>query len=280
MNRRADRTIAVATLAAVAIVPTVLLVALKIASPSPVDAGATPQTSAAGVDNRVKLLAGQSPTALTPSPLSTRPGSTASGKPSAGVLPVRPTAGEPKLTSYQRITEAWLSGAAGGDSQHLTENTTFTLNPAFAMDARGTRVNTVAGTPTTTTQRVVVKGNTLSTYDGDEVKHTELSDAQIEVLSKQGDSRQLAYLIRLVPGSKKETDRFGSSRYEASVLLKDVIDLLPKAQADEITKLLPLTSTISANMWADKADRPSWAQLTAAAPEVDLKVVMTFKSYR
>jgi hypothetical protein len=64
------------------------------------------------------------------------------------------------------------------------------------------------------------------------------------------------------------------------VVLKDVVGLLPKEQAAEIEKVLPLTTTLSTNMWADKYDRPSTAQLTATAPEVDLKLVMTFSSYR
>lgn len=267
-----------------AIVPTVLLVAIKLAGPSAVGPGDVPSSTAAADDTRVRVL-GQSPAALTPTPLGgagatptpTPTGSTPLG-PATPKPPPPPDA--PPLTSYLRVTDAWLSGAPTGDSQHLTENTSFTLRPSFSMDAKGTRVVTVGGTATTTTQRVVVSGKTLTAYEGEQSTDTALSDEQLKVLSKQGDPRQLTFLMKLVPGSKKQTDVFGSSRYEASVVLKDVVGLLPKEQAAEIEKVLPLTTTLSTNMWADKYDRPSTAQLTATAPEVDLKLVMTFGSYR
>lgn len=272
-----------ATLAAVVIVPSVLLVAIKVASPSPVGPGSSPATTAAGDDNRLKAMNGRSPVVITPGPSTSASPGAASPSPVATAEtapPTAPPASEP-MTSYTRVTEAWLSGAPSGDNQHLTENTSFVLRPAFSMDAQGTRVNTVAGTPTTSKQRVVIKNKTLTAYEDDVAKEeTKLSDDQVGVLSKQSDSRQLTYLVRLVAGSTKKAESGGSTRYGASVTLKDITAHLPDDAVAEIEKVLPLTSTVAVDLLADKLDRPTSAQLTAAATEVDLKVVMTFKNYR
>lgn len=281
MNRRLDRTVAIGALAAVAIVPTVLLAAIKVANPSRIGPGSTPATTAAGDGSGLKALSGRSPVLLSPSPGA---GAGGAGQATPGRSPgTKDTTATPApagLNSYTRVTEAWLSGAPSGDNQHLTENTTMVLRPSFSMDAQGTKANTVAGVTTTTTQRVVVKNKVLTTYDGDVSKETKLSDDEVGTLSKQGDSRQFTALIRLVPGVKKQASTAGATRYSASVTLKDVAAQLPDDQVAEIEKVVPLSTSVSLTMLSDKIDRPRSVQLTATAPDVNLKVVMTFKNYR
>ncbi|MFF5258939.1 hypothetical protein ACFY4C_08320 [Actinomadura viridis] len=292
MDRRTDRAIAIGAITAVAVVPTAILVAVKTGAAAPKEPGAMPPAAAAAQRDPAgaeKRSPSASPAPTSPagsaSPAGGR-GTTAPERKAGtggtdGAAPGRPSAEAPKVTSFVRRTDVRLSGAPNGDYEHQKETATYTLAPRFALNATGVRETMKDGRLTRVTQKVIVKGRTLSGYDGESWTHSTLTAAQLERLRTSSDPRQLTYLLRGLPGTTRTgPDGLGSTHYLASARLGDLYRVLPEDVAGRAREVLPDATRVALDLWADGADRPSWIGLNASAPGTVLAGSMTFRSYR
>jgi hypothetical protein len=282
VDRRTDRAIAISAITAVVVVPTAILVAVKTGVASPKPAGEVPSAAAAAQGDALKAVS------KSPTPTASGAGARPTGGPGQRTTPPgkprprqKPPAGAPKLRSFVRVTDVKLAGNPNGDYQHLTETARVTLLPSFALNATGVRQNMVEGKLTTLTQKVIVSGRTLRSYDGKRWTTSRLSSSQLSKLRDDSDPRQFTWLIRAVPGiGKTGPDKFGSTHYTARVVLGDVYRMLPDNIAAEGRKVLPDSTGVGVDLWADKVERPSWIGLNAQAPGTTLGGSMTFRAYR
>jgi len=281
VDRRTDRAIAISAITAVVVVPTAILVAVKTGAASPKPAGEVPSAAAAAQGDAVK------PVSKSPTPTPSVAGAKPSGGPGHPTQPPgkrgprKPPAGAPKIRSFVRVTDVKLSGNPNGDYQHLTETAHLTLSPGFALSATGVRQNMVEGKLTTITQKVIVSGRTMRSYDGKRWTSSKLTSGQLSKLRTDSDPRQFTWLIGTVPGIvKKGPDKFGSTHFTAKLVLGDVYGMLPENVAAEGRKVLPDSTGVGVDLWADKIDRPSWIGLNAQAPGTQFGGSMTFRSYR
>ncbi|MBO2451337.1 hypothetical protein J4573_29885 [Actinomadura barringtoniae] len=283
MDRRTDRAIAISAITAVVVVPTAILVAVKTGAASPKPAGEVPSAAAAAQGDALKPV-GKSPT---PTPTASGAGTKPNGGPGHPTPPPgkrgprKPPPGAPKLKSFVRVTDVKLSGNPNGDYQHLTETAHLTLIPNFALSATGVRQNMVEGKLTTLTQKVIISGRTMRSYDGKRWTSSKLTSSQLSKLRTDSDPRQFTWLIRTVPGiGKTGPDKFGSTHFTAKLVLGDVYGMLPENIAAEGRKVLPDSTGVGIELWSDKIDRPSWIGLNAQAPGTQFGGSMTFRSYR
>lgn len=300
MQLRTDRPVAIA--AAVTVIPLALLVVVKAGLSS--SAEEDPDTMAPNV-----AAARQDPAAPSASPEGgAAPAGTGSPLPGGGTggagggaggrgaggaartggngaggsseLPELPP-GTPKLKSFVRVTDVKLDGAPGGDYQHLRETANFTLSPAYAMNATGVHETMKDGGLTSVTEKVVVKGSTLSGYDGREWTHSKLTAAQLSTLRHESDPRVLTAVVRGLPGvTLKGPDANGSTQFLAKTALEDLYALLPEEAAGRARAVLPGSSVVSIDLWADSSGRPSWIGLGASGAQARFAGSMTFSSYR
>ncbi|MFI0356220.1 hypothetical protein [Actinomadura sp. 9N407] len=296
MDRRTDRAVAIA--AAVTVVPLAILVVIKTGAdgPSEKDPGTMPPNAAAAQHDPSTQQgrtpgAGASP-AGTASPVGgaagtakdgTRAGAARTGKTSGGGTAKLPTLppGTPKLASFVRVTDVRLTGAANGDYQHQTETATFTLSPRFSLNATGVRKMMKDGVLSTITQKVVVKDGKLSGYDGKAWTHSTLTPAQLDTMRAESDPRLLTALLRGLPGATEAgPDKLGSTHHTARTMLGNLYALMPKDVVAQVSPVLPGSTTVALDLWADRNTRPSWIGLNAAAPGTALAGSMTFRSYR
>ncbi|MFB4301605.1 hypothetical protein [Actinomadura sp. NTSP31] len=290
MKRRTDRIIAVSAVAAVAVVPTAILMAVKTGVMSQTDSGALPpsaQMAQADPANPNSATAG----AVTPS-ASAVPGSgtgagAGAGTPGAGTAGPGGTAANPspkpgpELRSFVRKTDVKVAIGTGGDYKQASETAQITLWPAFAMKAVGVTQTMKDGTLSKITQKVIVSGSTLSGFDGQKWTKSKLSPAQLAKLRAGSDPRQFTYVIRQVPGNVVTgPDANGRSHYLAQALMGDVYGLLPKDAATDVRAVVPATAGVSLDLWSGKQDRPSTIGLVAKAPDGEFAGSMAFGSYR
>ncbi|WP_067812235.1 hypothetical protein [Actinomadura kijaniata] len=284
MDRRTDRLIAIASVTAVVVVPTVVVTLVSAGTAEPRQPGAgpapasLPQMRADGEDRSAAATPLTSPAAS--SPVAGKP----SGRPKATPPGGRRPGGKPSPRvprGYTRVTDVKLSGAANGDYQQATETARVTLVPAFRMDATGTRRTMAGGKLTTLTQRVVISGRSMRTFDGSSWTSTTLDAATYERLRTGSDPRVLTHLVRSAPGGTRSgPDRFGSVKYTAGTRLGLVYGLLPADLVAEARKVLPDGTNVAVSLWADAEHRPSFATLGASAPAAALNGSMTFRDHR
>ncbi|XVQ11999.1 hypothetical protein ACQP1W_05300 [Spirillospora sp. CA-255316] len=199
----------------------------------------------------------------------------------AAALPSTPPPGAPTISSYVRVTEVRLSGASNGDYEHQRETAAFTLAPRFALEATGVRTSMRSGRVTTVTQKVIVKGDVLYGYDGEEWTRSTLTSAQLTRLRTGSDPRQFTYLLRELPGmTRTGPDGGGVTRYLARAVLDDLYVLLPREVAAHLRKLMPAGTGIALDLRADRADRPSRIGVTTSVPGARFTGSMGFRSYR
>lgn len=300
MNRRTDRAIAISAISAVVLVPTAILAVMKTGGSSPKDPGEMPPAAVAAQNDPTRIGNGGHAPKTPAGPSNPLPGSGAPGggtggtggggaggggkgggsgsgggssKPSGG--------GAPALTSFTRVTDVRLSGAANGDYEHQRETASFTLAPNFALNAVGVRESMKGGKLVKVTQKVIVSGRTMRGFDGKKWTSSKLTATQLSKLKNESDPRQFTYLVSSVPGvGKSGPDRYGSTHYLAKALMGDVSGRLPKHVAAEVRKILPDGTGVSLDLWSDRSSRPSWIGLNAAAPGASFNGSMTFKSYR
>ncbi len=265
---------------AVAVVPTAIVMGVKIGHSSPKGDGALEPSAA---------MVRQDPVGQGDAADSAAPKTSGSAQPGAGSgngagnrsggASRKPVPG-PALRSFTRVTDVKLSGGSR-NYQWLTETATFRTWPTFAMSAVGHRQIMKDGVLTKVTQKVVVSGSTLSGYDGEKWTKSKLTSKQLATLRNGSDPRQLTYVIRSVPGvTATGPNASGSSHYLAQAVLGAVYTLLPKDVASRARAVLPDSTAVGLDLWADaKSGRPSWVGLNAAVPGTNLTGSMTFSSY-
>jgi hypothetical protein len=176
-----------------------------------------------------------------------------------------------------------LSGASNGDYEHIIENASFTLAPAFALDATGVRTSVRDGRTTKITQKVIVKGDTMWGYDGKAWSRSTLTTAQLDKLRTGSDPLEFTALMRSVPGvTRTRPDASGSTRYTAGVRVGDFLRLLPDPAGTtrQLRARMPQSAGVTLNLWANAQDRPTRIGLGAAVPGVQFTGSMTFTSYK
>lgn len=298
VKRRTDRIIAASAVAAVAVVPTAVLMVVKTGVMSPKDSGDLPPSAQMAQRDPANPNSAASG-AVSPSG-SAAPGSgtgagagAASGSGAGAGTPGSPATGSggtssnpspkpgPELKSFVRKTDVKVTYGTGGDYKQASETATFTLWPKFAMKAVGVTKTMKDGTLSQITQKVIVSGSTMSGFDGQKWTKSKLSDAQLSKLQTGSDPRQFTYLIRSVPGNVVTgPDANGRTHYLAQALMSSVYGLLPTETADDIRKAVPGNTGVSLDLWSGKNDRPSSIGLDATAPDGRFDGTMTFGSYR
>ncbi|MBE1531584.1 hypothetical protein [Actinomadura algeriensis] len=307
MKRRTDRIIAISALGAVAVVPTVVLAAVKTGGGSGPDAGTMPP-AAAMADREA---AGEGPGTGTLSPSGGAVPGTGSGSgaaPGSGggagasggaatggtngtggggseaakaVLPDEQPKPSPDLRAFVRKTDVKLTFGTGGDYTHATETAQFTLYPKFALNATGVTTTMKDGELSKVTEKVVVQDGVMKGYDGQEWTQSKLTQAQLTQLQTQSDPRQFTYLMASLPNLFAEgPDAQGRLHFLADSAMGDLYGLLPQDAAQQIGRVIPGDTGVGLDLWANAKARPTWIGLKAQAPAAALDGSMTFGSYR
>ncbi|GAA4139633.1 hypothetical protein [Actinomadura keratinilytica] len=296
MDRRAEHLAVMAAVTAAAVVPAAIAAVVKA---GPEESRGTPRTPVAAVKSApaapVPEAAGTSrsplpentpraaPTSGAPATASATPGRTSRAAAADTPAP-RASAERTPLRSYVRVTEVRLSGAANGDYEHAAETARFTLAPRFALDATGVRTSVRGGEKTTFTQRAIVKGRTVSGFDGTAWRHRTLTGVQLAGLREGADPRRLTDLVRSLPGVHRSApDGAGSVRYTAGVSVGTLLSLLPEAEtgpAGRALRSVPSGIGVSLDMRVDADGRPTLIGLRAAVPGGRFSGSMAFRSYR
>ncbi|MFB4313632.1 hypothetical protein [Actinomadura sp. 21ATH] len=189
--------------------------------------------------------------------------------------------GTPRLKSFVRVTEVRLSGAANGDYQRQRETATFTMSPAYSLNATGVRETMQGGVLSSLTQKVIIEGTRLSGYDGKAWSHSTLTAAQIGKMRDESDPRLLTAVLRGLPGLKVTgPDASGTTRFQGTTVLDHLYALLPQQAAAEARKVLPGGTAVALDLRADRNGRPSWIGLDGSGPGTRFTGSMTFHSYR
>ncbi|MER7543578.1 hypothetical protein ABTW95_11325 [Spirillospora sp. NPDC127506] len=289
MKRRTDRAIAISAVAAVAVVPTAILMVVKVGGDSAKDAGdmppaaamaqqdgANPNGSTAGTVTPGAPAAPGGPAGATPGP-----GAPGAGTGGAHGLPTAPPQPGPSLHSFTRKTDMKVTIGANGDYQHAVETASFTLWPKFAMSATGVTTTVQNGEESKVTQKVIVSGTTLKGFDGEKWTQSTLTAAQLGKLQNDSDPRQFTFMIGTLPGmTASEPDASGKTHFSAQALMGSVYALLPQDAATRFRTWIPDSTGCGLDLWADSKARPTSIQLNAQAPGAVFDGSMTFASYR
>ena len=290
VKRRTDRAIAISAVTAVAVVPTAILMVVKIGGDSPKDAGALPPSAAMAQRDPANPNGAAAATVSPGTPgapgsapgASARPGTRAPGNGGAAHgLPTAPPQPGPSLHSFTRKTDMKVTVGPNGDYQHATETATFTLWPTFAMSATGVTQTMKGGELSKVTQKVIVQGSTLKGYDGQKWTRSTLTAAQLGRLQNDSDPRQFTFMIGTLPGmTAGQPDAAGLTRFTAQALMGGVYALLPQDAATAFRKWVPDDTGCGLDLLADSEARPTTISLGAQAPGAGFAGSMTFGSYR
>ncbi|MFA1549197.1 hypothetical protein [Actinomadura chokoriensis] len=288
MKRRTDRAIAISAVTAVAVVPTAILMVVKVGGGSAKDAGSLPPAAAMAQQDRTNPN-GSAAGAVTPGGPATpgagkTPGSGAPGTGNGGGahgLPTAPPQPGPSLHSFTRKTDMKVAIGQDGDFEHAVETASFTLWPKFAMSATGVTQTKRNGELSKITQKVIVSGNTLKGFDGEKWTQATLSDAQLGDLRNDSDPRQFTFMIGTLPGmTASGPDASGRTQFTAQALMGGVYALLPQDAATRLRPLIPDSAGCGLDLWADSKARPTSIRLSAQGSGAVLSGSMTFGSYR
>ncbi|GAA1888205.1 hypothetical protein [Actinomadura bangladeshensis] len=287
MKRRTDRAIAIAAVTAVAVVPTAILMVVKVGGDSAKDAGSMPPAAAMAQQDRTGANGAAAGTVApsaapgAPGGATPVPGAPAGGNPGAHGLPTAPPQPGPNLHSFTRRTEMKVTLGSNGDYQHAVETASFTLWPKFAMSATGVTQTSEGGELNKITQKVIVSGNVLKGYDGAKWTQSTLSAAQLGALQNDSDPRQFTFMIGTLPGmTASGPDTSGKTHFTAQTLMSGVYSLLPQDAATRFRASIPDSTGCGLDLWADSQGRPTSIQMNAQAPGATLDGTMSFASYR
>ncbi|MFA1543821.1 hypothetical protein [Actinomadura monticuli] len=289
MKRRTDRAIAISAVAAVAVVPTAILMVVKVGGDSGKDAGAMPPAAAMAQQDGTNpngSTAGTVTPGASPAPGARNPGAPGAG-PGAGNgggahgLPTAPPQPGPSLHSFTRKTDMKVTIGANGDYQHAVETASFTLWPKFAMSATGVTATRQNGELSKVTQKVIVSGNVLKGFDGEKWTTSTLTAAQLGKLQSDSDPRQFTFMIGTLPGmTASEPDASGRTQFSAQALMGGVYALLPQDAATRFRTWVPDSTGCGLDLWADSSARPTTIRLNAQSPGAGFDGSMSFGSYR
>ncbi|TDC57248.1 hypothetical protein E1281_05590 [Actinomadura sp. KC345] len=295
MKRRTDRAIAISAVTAVAVVPTAVLMVVKVGGGSTEDGSvpasaamaqqdpANPNGTATGI---VTPGATTAPGAGGGGTGGTADGSGAPGNRAAGgsgleSLPTAPPRPGPSLHAFTRKTDVKVTLGSDGDYRHATETATFTLWPEFSLNATGVTSTMQDGELSKVTEKVIISGGTLKGFDGEKWTRSKLSAKQLATLQNGSDPRQFTFLIGTLPGvTASEPDANGRTRFTARASMGNLFPLLPQDVAAAIRTWIPAETGCGLDLWADSKARPTWIGLNAQAAGTVVKGSMTFDAYR
>ncbi|TDD85375.1 hypothetical protein E1293_11345 [Actinomadura darangshiensis] len=290
MKRRTDRAIAISAVTAVAVVPTAILMVVKVGGGSPKGEDALPPAAAMAQQDPANPNGTASGT-VTPGAsgapgkgpgAGARPGTPGSANQAAAHgLPTAPPQPGPSLHAFTRKTDMKVTVGTDGDYKQASETAAFTLWPKFAMNAVGVTRTMRGGELSKITQKVIVQGNVLKGFDGAKWTQSTLTAAQLGTLQDGSDPRQFTFMIGTLPGmTASEPDASGKTRFTAQALMGGVYALLPQDAAAAIRKWIPDSAGCGLDLLADSQARPASITLSAQAPGARLAGSMTFGSYR
>lgn len=270
MNRRADRAIAVSAIAAVAIVPTVLIAAIQVGEASPKAAG-EPAAAAAqnGPDGREPKSAAPtpSPTVSLAKPLT----------PPKLAPPVKPFV----LHSYTRVTEGTLKRTPIGGRDRAKETSKIRLSPQVDIDTRAVHERSQLVLTKKTNLAMTVKGKTLSTYDGTRWTRSPLSKKQLDMVKVTNDPRLITFMVSQLPGAKKKgPNKKGVTHYAGKTTIGNILGFLPQGLGAAVFQVLPAKTPVYLHVWADAMGRPSVFTVSSSARTGTLNSRSTFRSYK
>jgi hypothetical protein len=282
VKRRTDQVIAIGSVAAVVIVPTVLLVVVKVGGVNLTGGPSDPATTAAaGRDPQGKRSA--SPKAVAAQPKGgTKQGRTARPTATSIPTPQTPSPGSSSTKSYTRVTDTQVT-LATGDIDKARETTKVVLLPKFALDVDASGTSIKAGTVYPSLSRIIVKGNTesISSDGGKTWQRRTLTAEELSQYAAGSDPRRITFALRSVPGVTKKLDKLGSTHYQINLTLSVILPYLPKDAAAEITKYVPPETGVAVELYADRAARPSWFSVAESAPVIgSANLVMVFRDYK
>jgi hypothetical protein len=282
VKRRTDQAIAIGSVAAVAIVPTVLLVVVKAGAVN-LSAGPGGPVTTAAAGRSPKGKHSRSPKATSAQPKGVPQGQGV--RPAVTPLPT-PQATTPSVPSstksYTRVTDIQINRVI--DTDNGKETAKVVLLPKFGLDVASTNISTKAGIISfSTSSRLVVKGSTesISSDGGKTWQRRQLTATELDEYAKGSDPRRITFAVRSVPGVSKKAEKFGSTHYQVNLTLSAILPYLPKDTAAEITKNVPPETRVAVNLYADQAARPSWFSVAALASAVgSANLVMIFSNYK
>jgi hypothetical protein len=272
VNRDVDRALAFASVAAVAIVPTIMMVGLSAGG------GFSGGTAGGPIVPAAREVPGPGPDQIMTSPTSgpalqgpqaawgrKQPGSgNATGAAGQG-QPPKDTGG---YRSFLRVTDRslyWINGSGS----YSDEKAKIVMSP-FSFDATTVTKTTEQGRTTTDTTRVTVVGRTRTTVEnGIQTDQRSLSDSQYADFVKSCDPKELTREVRSFPllqhkpgleilNLKRGPGPQGFETDTLNLTVGAVLPYLPKTIASQLDKPPINTEGFSGYLVADKWDRP-WA---------------------
>ncbi|SEG31848.1 hypothetical protein SAMN04489712_104381 [Thermomonospora echinospora] len=276
MNRRADRIIAVAAVAAVAVVPTVLLVAIKAGQADPKAPGELPSAAA----YRPGPTASRTPSAP-PSIAAFVPAGTGTPVPPTGGPSATPTAEPFTVNSFTRTTDGRLRRKIDGGGERVNEASRVVLAPRFGQSTEGLHERTVGQETTSSPLRVLIKGDTLSAFDGTKWTKTKLTERQLAQMKAASDPRLITFTVASLPGAtRKGPNAAGLTRYGGASTVGQMVGFLPQNLADEVLKTVPPDTATKVEVVADGKGCPSLFTMLVDERTVTVTVRSTFGTYR
>ncbi|GAA2733209.1 hypothetical protein [Actinocorallia aurantiaca] len=268
MDRRTDRTIGIAVIIAVALVPTAALALVKVGdgfdagrpaevavSPAPEDYPGAPKPPPVPTKSpAVSVSLPQLPTGVDPS------------QPVGEVPEAKPLPAE--LSSFTRQIGMVLAQASG--TTNSQETAKFTLKPRFTMDAKTTEyvLNAKGKWRKTGVTHVVIRNGVKATRTPDgELTKEKLTPEEIDQLKYEADPRTITNNAKNLPGIKKSYSRktkFYKYTLDATTGAT-IIEKLPQDIRDLIPEEAGLLG-LQLEVYADAKDHAFVASVTGAAP--------------
>ena len=262
-----DRAIAIGSVAVVAIVPTVLLVVLKVGVGDPSTAPGAPAamnaaaTSGSGF-KRIRQHPKDPKATLTPG----------SGWSSTATATPSPT--PTGLTSYtvtgvEHVIGRWLSVGTRIDS---IQQSTVVLKPAFGLTATGRTTTVKYGQTVTSTSSLAVSGGTVRSCTDKVCMNPAWTSAQHAKAAADADPRRFTRFMRGLMGGRT------TAHYQVQAGLNQVTPLLPADLALKITQMAN-GGTVTVDLWADGRDRPTKITIVGHDPGADITVTDSYSYY-
>jgi hypothetical protein len=263
-----DRAIAIGSVAAVAIVPTVLLVVLKVGVGDPSTApGAPAAMNAAATSGSGFKRIGQHPKAtLTPG---SGWSSTATATPSPTPSPTPTGVTSYTVTGVEHVIGRLLSAGTRIDS---IQQSTVVLKPAFGLTATGRTTTVQYGQTVRSTSSLAVSGGTVRSCTDKVCMNPAWTSAQHAKAAADADPRRLTSFMRGLMGGRT------SAHYQVQAGLNQVTPLLPADLALKITQMAN-GGTVTVDLWADGRDWPTKITIVGHDPGADITVTDSYSNY-
>lgn len=265
-----DRAIAIGSVAAVAIVPTVLLVVLKAGVGAPSTApGAPAAMNAAATSGSGFKHIGQHPKATMATTATTAPGSGWSSTATATPSPTPTGLTSYTVTGVEHVIGRLLSTGTRIDS---IQQSTVVLKPAFGLTATGRTTTVQYGQTVRSTSSLAVSGSTVRSCTDNVCVNPAWTSAQRAKAAADADPRRFTRFMRGLMGGRT------SAHYQVQAGLNQVTPLLPADLALKITQMAN-GGTVTVDLWADGRDLPTKITIVGHDPGADITVTDSYSNY-